>query len=210
LADVKEEKEAGDDDAAVKSSSAGPPGSVRVPLIIMAVLVAVFAIAGIAAKKSKPKPYKTEGSRAVVLPAGDRQRVVVVPPCSPRAVVNEQNATSLISVPGVVAVALPQGAPARTVVIPRCSSAAAPMPGASNIPSSAFVLGPGETVSDVEKVPKGGDPVAFGIKHQVQIPTGSSITTVVVPPCQTKTPAEKVSVLSPRGAGGKVAIAPDC
>jgi hypothetical protein len=204
LADEKEEG-AGDG-----GSSAGPPGSIRVPVIIGVVMILVFAAVGIASKKSKPKPYKTEGSRAVVLPAGDRQRVVVVPPCSPRTVTNEQNASSLISVPGVVAVALPKGAPARTIVIPRCSSVAAPMPGAPNIPSSAFVLGPGATVSDAEKVPKGSDPVAFGIKHQVQIPTGSSITTVVVPPCLTKTPAEKVSVLSPRGAGGKVAIAPDC
>jgi hypothetical protein len=204
LADEKEEA-AGD-----AQSPADPPGSVRLPLIIGAVMILVFAAVGIASKKEKPKPFKTEGSRAVILPAGDRQRVVVVPPCSPRVVATEQNATSLISVPGAVAVALPSGAPARTVVVPRCSSVAAPMPGSPNIPSSAFVLGPGDTVSDAEKVPKGGDPVAFGIKHQVQVPTGSSISTVVVSPCQTKTPVNKVTIPSAVGPGGRVAIAPDC
>src|SRR4051812_5908874 len=173
-------------------------------------MIAVFAAVGIASQKSKPKPFKTEGSRAVILPAGDRQRVVVVPPCSPRVVATEQNATSLISVPGAVAVALPSGAPARTVVVPRCSSVAAPMPGSPNIPSSAFVLGPGDTVSDAEKVPKGGDPVAFGIKHQIQIPTGSPIGPVGVPPCQTKPPANKVTIPSAVGRGGWVGIAPDC
>lgn len=204
MADKKEEG-AGD-----AGSPADPPGSIRTPLIIGLVMIAVFAGVGIASQKSKPKPFKTEGSRAVILPAGDRQRVVVVPPCSPRVIATAQNATSLISVPGAVAVALPSGAPARTVVVPRCSSVAAPMPGAANIPSSAFVLGPGQTVSDAEKVPKGGDPVAFGIKHQVQIPTGSSISTVVVSPCQTKTPANKVTIPSAVGPGGRVAIAPDC
>jgi hypothetical protein len=207
LADVKEEKA---DDPAQASPAEGPPGSVRLPLIIGAIMIIVFAAVGIANQKSKPKAYKTEGSRAVILPAADKQRVVVVPPCSPKAVVNTQNATSIIKVPGVVAIALPVGAPARTVVVPRCSATAAPMPGTQNRPSSAFVLGPGATVSDAEKVPKGGDPVAFGIKQQVQIPTGSTITTVVVPPCQTKAPLEKTNVLSAAGPGGKIALAPDC
>src|SRR3954451_7474152 len=192
------------------AGTASPPGSIRLPLIVMGVLILLFVVGGILAKKEKPKPFKTEGSRAVILPAGDRQRVVVVPPCSPRVVATEQNATALKSVNGAVTIALPSGAPARTVVVPRCSSVAAPMPGSPNIPSSAFVLGPGDTVSDAEKVPKGGDPIAFGIKHQVQVPTGSSISTVVVSPCQTKTPVNKVTVLSPDGPGGAVAIAPDC
>jgi hypothetical protein len=193
-----------------EETTASPPGSVRIPLIVGGLMILVFGVVGVLSTKSKPKPFKTEGSRAVILPAGDRARRVVVPPCSPQVVANEANATSLISVPGVVAVALPEGAPARTVVIPRCSSVAAPMPGSPNIPSAAFVLGPGDTVSDAEKVPSGGDPVAFGIKHQVQVPTGSSITTVVAAPCQTKTPAGKVTVLSPDGPGGTIAIAPDC
>src|SRR3954471_6733947 len=101
----------------------------------MGVLILLFVVGGILAKKEKPKPFKTEGSRAVVLPAGDRKRVVVVPPCSPRAVVTEANATSIISVPGAVAVGFPEGAPARTVVVPRCSSTAAPKPGSPNLPS---------------------------------------------------------------------------
>src|SRR5438105_1365468 len=113
----------------------------------MGVLILLFVVGGIAFKKSTPKPFKTEGSRAVVLPAGDRQRTVVVPPCSPPTVITPRNADTQIQVPGAVAVAIPRGAPARTVVIPRCSAVAAPSPGAANIPSGAFVLGPGETVS---------------------------------------------------------------
>jgi hypothetical protein len=204
LAD-EEEEGTGDN-----GSSAGPPGDVRLPLIICGVLIALFAGIGIANKKSKPKPFKTEGSRAVVLPAGDRQRIVVVPPCSPPTVVNEANAESQLEVPGAVAVAVPQGGEPRTVVIPRCQAKAAPAPGSANIPSSAFVLGPGKQVFDVSEVPKGGDPVAYGIKEQVQVPASSTITTVVVAPCQGKTEAEKTTVLSPDGPGGAIAIAPKC
>jgi hypothetical protein len=204
LADEREE-EAGD-----AGSSAGSPGDVRLPLIICAVLVALFAGIGIANKKSKPKSFKTEGSRAVVLPAGDRQRVVVVPPCSPPTVVNEANASSQISVPGAVAVAVPQGGEPRTVVIPRCSAKAAPAPGSANIPSAAFVLGPGKQVYDVSTVPKGADPIAYGIKEQVQIPAGTTTSTVVVAPCQGKTSAKKTTVLSADGPDKKIAIAPKC
>jgi hypothetical protein len=204
LADEKEE-EAGD-----AGSPAKPPGSVRLPLIICAVLILLFGGVSALNKKSKPKPFKTEGSRAVVLPAGDRQRVVVVPPCSPRTVVNEANASSIISVPGVVAVGVPVGGEPHTVVIPRCAAKAAPSPGSANIPSAAFMLGPGKQVFDVSKVPKGGDPVAYGIKEQVQIPAGSAIETVVAAPCQGKAAVEKTTVLSPDGPDKNVGIAPDC
>src|SRR4051795_2793689 len=149
------------------AGTASPPGSIRLPFIVMGVLILVFVVGGILAKKEKPKPFKTEGSRAVVLPAGDRSRAGVVPPCSPPTVITPKNASAQIQVPGAVAVAIPKGAPARTIVIPRCSAVAAPSPGGANVPSSAFVLGPDEVVSEVSKVSKGGDPVAFGIKNQV-------------------------------------------
>jgi hypothetical protein len=176
----------------------------------MGTLILLFVAGSIAFKKSTPKPYKTEGSRAVVLPAADRMRSVVVPPCSPPTVISAANASAQISVPGAVAVAIPQGAPPRTVVIPRCSAKAAPIPGGTNIPSAAFVLGPGETVSEVAKVPKGGDPVAFGIKTQVTVPTGSPVTTIVAAPCQGKASTVKTTVLNPAPGSGGVAIAPGC
>src|SRR5436190_21949573 len=160
------------------AGTASPPGSVRLPLTIMGVMIILFVVGGLLTKKSTPKPFKTEGSRAVVLPAGDRKRVVVVPPCSPPTVITPRNASTQIQVPGSVAVAIPRGAPARTVVIPRCSAVAAPSPGAPNLPSGAFVLGPDKIVFDVSKVPKGGDPVAYGITQQVQVPAGSQATTV--------------------------------
>ena len=190
--------------------TASPPGSVRLPLIIMGVLIVLFVAGGIAFKKSSPKPFKTEGSRAVVLPPGDRKRIVVVPPCSPPTVITPLNASTQIQVPGAVAVAIPQGAPARTIVIPRCSATAAPSPGAPNIPSGAFVLGPDRTVSDQSKVPKGGDPVAYGIKTQVTLPAGSPATTVVAAPCQGKAKVEKTTVLKPAARSGGVAIAAGC
>src|SRR5947208_2945450 len=98
----------------------------------MGVMILVFVVGGILAKKEKPKPFKTVGSRAVVLPAGDRRRTVVVPPCSPPTVITPLNASTQIQVPGAIAVTIPQGAPARTIVIPRCSARAAPSPGAPN------------------------------------------------------------------------------
>src|SRR3954452_6155523 len=169
--------------------STASTGSVRLPFIIMGVLIVLFAAVGIAMKKDKPKPFKTEGSRAVVLPAADRQRTVVVPPCSPPTVITAKNASTQLQVPGAVAVVIPQGAAARTIVIPRCSATAAPSPGAPNIPSGAFVLGPDRTVSNISKVPKGGDPVAYGITRQVQLPAGSPATTVIAAPCQGKAKA---------------------
>ena len=192
------------------AGTASPPGSIRLPFIVMGTLIVLFVIGGILAKKDKPKPFKTEGSRAVVLPAGDRKRVVVVPPCSPPTVITPRNASTQIQVQGAVAVAIARGAPARTIVIPRCSAKAAPSPGAPNIPSSAFVLGPDKTVFDISKVPKGGDPVAYGITQQVQLPTRSQATTVVAAPCQGKAKVEKTTILKPAANSGGVAIAPQC
>jgi hypothetical protein len=192
------------------AGTASPPGSIRLPFIVMGTLILLFVVGGILAKKEKPKPFKTEGSRAVVLPAGDRKRTVVVPPCSPPTVITPRNASTQIAVPGSVAVSIPRGAPARTVVIPRCSAVAAPAPGAPNIPSGAFVLGPDKTVFDVAKVPKGGDPVAYGIKQQVQLPAGSPATMVVASPCQGKAKVEKTTILKPAAGSGGVAIAKQC
>ncbi len=198
----------GDGEGDGATATAKPPGNVRTPLTIMAVLIVLSVIGGIVFKKSTPKPFKTEGSRAVVLPAGDRARFVVVPPCSPPTVINAANASSQISVPGAVAVGIPQGAPPRTIVVPRCGAKAAPMPGGLNRPSAAFVLGPDEQVSAVEKVPKGGDPLAYGIRQQITVPTGSPVTTIVTPQCDGKTKAETTTVLKPSTGG--VAVAPRC
>jgi hypothetical protein len=107
-----------------------------------------------------------------------------------------------------VAVSVRQGEPARTVVIPRCSSTAAPAPGSSNVPSAAFVLGPGEQVSDVQSA-KAADPVASGVKVQVTVPGGSPVTTIVAAPCQGTGSTPKTTVLNP-AAGSGVAIAPGC
>jgi hypothetical protein len=193
-----------------EATTASPPGSVRIPFIIMAVLIAAFAAVGIASHKSKPKPFKTEGSRAVVLPAGDHARTVVVTPCSPPTVVNAANAAEQISVPGSVAVTVPEGAPTRTVVIPQCPVVSAPKPGALNVPSAAFVLGPGKQAFDTDKVPKGGDPLAYHVKSQVTLPPDSPATTVVARPCLKKVKAERTTILKPAGGSGGVAIAPDC
>jgi hypothetical protein len=192
------------------SATASSPGSVRLPFIVMGVMIVLFVAGGIAFKKDKPKPFKTEGSRAVVLPAADRQRTVVVPPCSPPTVITPKNAATQLQVPGAVALAIPQGAPPRTIVIPRCSAKAAPSPGSANVPSGAFVLGPGKTVSDVSKVPKGGDPVAFGITQQLTVSTNSPAVTVVAAPCQGKAKTPKTTVLKPAGGSGGVAIASGC
>jgi hypothetical protein len=184
------------------------PGPTRVPWVVIGTLLVLMVAAGIATTKSKTPPVKTEGSRAIVLPPADRTRTVVVPPCSPPTVITAANASSQIDVPGTVAVSLPQGAPARTVVIPRCSATAAPSPGSPIIASAAFVLGPGEQVSDVQST-KAADPIASGIKAQVTVPTGSPVTTIVAAPCQGKSSSARTTVLNPL-AGSGVAIAPTC
>jgi hypothetical protein len=202
--------EVSEESAGETSSTAEPPSSIRLPLIVCGVLIALFVAAGIASKKSTPKPYKLQGSRAVVLPVADRLRSVVVPPCSPPTVITPQNAATQIQVQGAVAIAIPKGAPTRTVVIPRCSAKAAPSPGGANVPSSAFVLGPGLSVSSQSSVPKGGDPIAYGINNQVTVPGGSPATTIVAPPCQGTAAAIKTTVLKPTDASGTVAVAPGC
>ena len=73
-----------------EGGSSAPTGSVTLPFIVMGVLIVLFVAGGIAFKKDKPKPFKTEGSRAVVLPAAERQRTVVVPPCSPQTVITAE------------------------------------------------------------------------------------------------------------------------
>jgi hypothetical protein len=107
-------------------------------------------------------------------------------------------------------VGIPAGAPPRTIIVPRCSAKAAPMPGGVNRPSAAFVLGAGKQVSALEKVPKGGDPIAYGIKAQITIPSGSPITTIVAPQCDGKATAEKTTVLNPVSGSKTVAVADRC
>jgi hypothetical protein len=77
------------------------------------------------------------------------------------------------------------------------------------VPSSAFVLGPGSAVSSLDKVPKGSNPVAFGVRQQVTVPTGSPAATIVAAPCQGKAKTIKTTVLRP-ATGSSVAIAPGC
>lgn len=186
-----------------------PAGGTRIPWIVIGVLIVAMAGAGIAAKKKKTDPVKTSGSRAAVVPTADRARTVVVPPCSPPTVINAANASSQIEVPGAVAVTLPVGEPTHTVVVPRCQAKAAPAPGSANLPSAAFVLDPGEQVSAEDKTPAKGNPVASGIKAQVTLPTGSEVTTVIVPPCQGEAKEVKTTVLNPL-KGTTVAVAPGC
>lgn len=184
------------------------PGGTRIVWFVIGALLVLFIAIGVASKKSTPKPFKPEGSRAVVVPTLDRQRTVVVPPCSPPTVIDAANAGSQLQVPGAVAVTLPRGPAARTVVVPRCSAAAAPSPGAANVPSAAFVLGADEQVSD-RPVAKGGDPVAAEIKRQLTVPTGSPAAVVVVPPCQGTAQSPGTTVLAPP-AGSTVAVAGAC
>jgi hypothetical protein len=185
------------------------PGGTRIPWIVMGVLILVFGVASAASTKKKTKPFKLEGSRAVVVPTSDRSRIVVISPCSPIAAITQANASSIIQVPGAIAVSFPRGGTSRTLVVPRCKAQASPQPGALNVPSSAFVLGPGGVVSSADKVPKGANPVAFGIRQQVTVPTGSPATTIVAAPCQGKAKAVKVTVIRPSN-GSNVAIAPRC
>jgi hypothetical protein len=196
------------DDGADEETSAPEPTRNRVPWIVIGVLIVLMGGAAVAAKKSETKPVKTEGSRAVVLPPADRTRTVIVPPCSPRTVISPENATTLIEVQGTIAVALRQGEPARTIVIPRCSAQAAPAPGSPIVPAAAFVLGPGEQVTEVQST-KAPDPVAAGVKAQVTVPTGSPVTTIVAEPCQGKSETLRTTVLKPTGGSG-IAIAPSC
>ncbi len=197
------------DDAGTRKDT-NKPGGTRVPWIVMGGLILVFVVAGVAAStKSKTKPFKLEGSRAVVVPTSDRPRTVVVAPCSPAVAITQANATTITQVPGSLAVSFPGGGTSRTIVIPRCEARAAPQPGIANTPSSAFVLGPGGVVSSAEKVPKGSNPVAFGVKQQVTVPTGSPTTLIVAAPCQGKAKAIKTTVLKP-AAGSTAAIAPGC
>ena len=196
------------DEDGITATAARARRTTRLPWIVTGVLILAAVVGGLVVGAKKAPQVKTEGSRAVVLPTSDRARTIVVAPCSPPTVITPATASSQIQVPGSIAISLPKGPPARTVVIPQCPAKAAPSPGGPNITSAAFVLGAGEQVSD-KSDPKAKDPVAVGIKQQVTVPTGSSVTTVVAAPCQGKATSPRTTVLKP-AAGPAVAIAPGC
>jgi hypothetical protein len=178
----------------------------RTAVGVIAALVVVLLAAGIvgeATKKSPPKSFMAGGSfRAVFVPT-DRDRTVIVTPCdAPEPKTGE----GALTTPGVTTVRLRRDSGLRTVLVPRCTAQkGTQLNGATNLPSAAFVLKPGERPA----VAPGKS--AAGVQAQVVVPTRSDAATIVVPPCRatSKAAARDEVVLRPGDRPG-TAVAPAC
>jgi len=185
---------------AAESQQVSHPGTNRAVWIVLAALVLIFVVGGIVYPKKKTTNVNA-GMRAVVLPTNDAARTVLVGPCGTGANVSATSPSALIGTTGTVAFALPQGSGTRVVLIPRCSAAK------TNLPSGAFVLEPGTPIPSVAKGPSTAAAAPGSANAQVLVPAGSSVTTVVVTPCDGHSPVPAQTVL---GGSGSAASAPTC
>jgi len=176
------------------------PGTNRAVWIVLAALVVIFVVGGIVYPKKKTTNVNA-GMRAVILPTNDAARSVLVGPCGTGANVTATSPSALIATTGTVAFGLPQGSGTRVVLVPRCSAAK------TNLPSAAFVLKPGTPIPSTAKGPSTAAAAPGSANAQVTVPAGSSVTTVVVTPCDGHSPVPAQTFLS---GTGQSAVAPTC
>jgi hypothetical protein len=186
----------------------------RIVLITIAALVVVLVIAGtIGGGSSKKSSSVNVGTRAVIVPTTDAVRTVVVPPCGTGTDVRSANAAAVMNTAGTTSVELPQGAGVRVVLVPKCGAGQGGSGGTSNLPSAAFVPGPGTRLPSVGTGSNASSSQVAAPQDaqlQVTVPNGSPIKTIIVGPCEKahiSGPAEQV--LS-AGTRSTTAVAPPC
>ncbi len=195
-----------------------PTSENRVVWTVLAVLILVLAVAGLAGGGSSSKSSGStvnQGTRAVLVPTDDVARTVIVPPCGTSATVKSADPAAVIGTTGAIRVELPQGQGMRIVLVPRCAAGKGASSGSSTLPSAAFVLNPG-TPAPVNRGSSANasssqvaDPGSAAA--QLSVPGGSNIRSIVVPPCeQTKPSGPYERVLSSEGNGSGTAVAPAC
>jgi hypothetical protein len=163
----------------------------RVPLVVAVVLVLILGIAAaVVGKKSSKSKGAPPGTRAVIVPAGP-PLTFVIPPCGTGRPIRPAEAARQRTVTGAAVFQLPARTSLRTVRVPPCGTQA------GTPPAAAFVL----------QAARGG-PKA-GTQLQLEIPSSSPATTIVVPRCNTKG-KRGAAVLPSPAAGSKAALAPSC
>lgn len=185
---------------AAESQQVSHPGTNRAVWIVLAALVLVFVVGGIVYPKKKTSNVNA-GARAVILPTNDAARTVLVGPCGTGANVTATSPSALSATTGTVAFELPQGSGTRVVLVPHCPAAA------TNLPSAAFVLKAGTPIPSTAKGPSTAAAAPGSANAQLLVPAGSSVTTVVVTPCDGHSPVPAQTVL---GGSGSTAAAPTC
>jgi hypothetical protein len=197
------------------SSASQPDGTRTVVIVVVSLivlLVAGYAIAKSTSSTSKPSTVEP-GTRAVVVPTADAARTVVVAPCGTGTNVLTSNATAVMNTTGAISLQLPQGSGDRVILIPKCSGGQGGGAGPSELPSAAFVTHPGT------RVPAIGSPshtlsLQIGAPNTAQfvvtVPSGSTIRTVVLTPCQKARPSGPSQQVLSAAAGSSTAIAPAC
>ena len=184
----------------------------RVPWFVMIGLALVLGGIALTSSTSKTKP-SNPGERAVIVPT-DRVRTVVVPPCATGVPITASNAGTAEKTAGAITMQLAAGRGVRTVLVPRCSAIPhKAQSGTTNLPSAAFVL----PVGAKGPAARGGQGVGISenIEAQLVVPQGSTITTIVVPPCERsgglkKSGTGRAVVLGPLGGGSTTAVGPPC
>jgi hypothetical protein len=184
----------------------------KLPWIIGVVLIAVLVIGALVVgggkKKSKGGPTAPpESARALSLPV-NRARTVVVPPCNTPVEQTTRSAARGQGTPGATTLGLPRGSGVRFVLVPHCQPKAGVTSAPGNLPSAAFVLPAGERPSEGQ----GGGFVSGGVNARTQLllPSGSTASTVVVPPCRKKTDGKRDVIVGAQKAGSHTVVAPSC
>lgn len=214
-------QETADADLPEESASEYSEGN-RLVYAVMAGLAFVFILGSIVASSMSEKtPVGDEGFRALVLPPGDIDRTVVVPPCATGRTVTARNVAAQVQTPGATVARLPGDILSRTLLIPRCSAStsAAGAKKVALLPSSLFVLASGALTAvgtegiaaeKKKKEKKKGETGSIEPVSQLIVPSGSEARTVVVPPCTGEGRKGRVTVLSPSAESPTAVIAPRC
>ena len=181
------------------------------------VLVAGLAVGLAGCKKKKMMDpvmmaLMTPGVRTVVIPKQRSDLRVVVPPCSAAAV--SQGSTKVP--PGSNEIVVPTGTLTQMVAVQPCPPPGMAMMGGMMMmppPSSTILLTPGGT-----SAPQQGGMMMMTMQNQLVLPANSSITTVIVSPCQTSMGGgmmmsmggDQGLALPSAGKGVKTVTAPPC
>jgi hypothetical protein len=186
----------------------------RVPVAVAAGLVVVFVAGAFLTQAFKGSKPADRTSRAVIVPTGDRARMVVVPPCATGVRVAASTAAGQMRTLGATTIQLPQAPGFRVLVVPRCGAGRAGTTGTSPFPSAVFVLREGTRIK-AGRPANGSTTPTKGVLSQLIVPTGSEARTIVVPQCTRPATTSKAGngrgvVLTPRPAHPNTAIAPPC
>jgi hypothetical protein len=197
-------------------SGANQPDQNRMVLIVIVIVIVVLAAGYQIAKSTSSSTGASTvepGTRAVVVPTADAARTVVVAPCGTGANVLSANATAVMDTTGAISLQLPQGYGNRVVLVPKCSGGQGGVAGATELPSAAFVTHPGTQVPSTGSPSQTSAP-QVGAPNSAQfvltLPSGSSVRTIVLGPCQKARPSGPSQRVLAAAGGSTTAVAPAC